>query len=137
MNAGDNAMDPNAVTAFVCVTCRGRDAENERPGRALFEAVSAGLRERAAADVTVTPVQCLSVCKRPCTVALAAPRKWTYVVGDLDQAIHVADVIEMTLRYAATEDGIIPWRERAQSFRKGVVSRIPPLGFMLHATDAV
>jgi predicted metal-binding protein len=136
MSAGDNAMNPNAFTVFVCVTCRGKDAETERPGRTLFEAISTGLRERASAGVTVTPVECLSVCKRPCTVALAAPGKWTYVVGDLDQALHVDDVIEMTVRYAATADGIIPWRERAQSFRKGVVSRIPPLGFKVHATDA-
>ena len=31
--------------------------------------------------------------------------------------------------YAATANGIIPWRERPQCFRKGVISRIPPLSF--------
>ena len=42
----------------------------------------------AAEGVAVQPVECLSVCKRPCTVALAAPGKWTYVVGDLDRETH-------------------------------------------------
>jgi predicted metal-binding protein len=121
-------MNHSAVTAFVCVTCRGEDAET-RPGRLLLDAVTAGLRAVAECGVTVTPVECLSVCKRPCTIALAAPGKWTYVVGDLDHQQHVDDIINTAVRYGTTADGIIPWRERPQSFRKGVISRIPPLGF--------
>lgn len=115
------------TTMFICTTCRGKDDDIQRPGRVLFEAVAAGLGGRAGSDITVLPVECLSVCKRPCTIALAAAGKWTYVIGDLDQQNHVDDVIEMAVRYAATVDGIVPWRERPQSFRKGVVSRIPPL----------
>jgi predicted metal-binding protein len=87
------------------------------------------LRSCADCDVRVTPVECLSVCKRPCTIALMAAGKWTYVVGDLDPEVHVDDVVSMAARYGLTENGIVPWRERPQSFRKGVVSRIPPLGF--------
>jgi predicted metal-binding protein len=60
---------------------------------------------------------------------LAAVGKWTYVVGDLHHQDHVDDVIAIAERYRTAEDGIIPWRERPQSVRKGVVSRIPPLGF--------
>jgi predicted metal-binding protein len=117
------------VTVFVCVTCRGQEGESERPGRMFFDAVTAALRAREACGVTVTPVECLAVCKRPCTVALAAPGKWTYVVGDLDHAAHADDVIAAALSFGAAADGIIPWRERPASFRKGVVSRVPPLGF--------
>ena len=58
-----------------------------------------------------------------------AAGKWTYVVGDLDPEVHVDDVVSMAVRYGLTDNGIVPWRERPQSFRKGVVSRIPPLGF--------
>jgi predicted metal-binding protein len=121
--------DGAGVTVFVCVTCRGRDVETERPGRMLFDAVTAALRAREACGVTVTPVECLAVCKRPCTVALAAPGKWTCVVGDLDHAAHAQDVIAAALSFGAAADGIIPWRERPKSFRKGVVSRVPPPGF--------
>ena len=39
------------------------------------------------------------------------------------------DVIAAALSYGATSNGIIPWKERPQSFRKGVISRIPPLNF--------
>jgi predicted metal-binding protein len=121
--------DRPSVTAFICVTCRGAGGDDERPGRLLFEAVTTSLRARTDCDVTVTPVECLSVCRRPCTVALMAAGKWTYVVGDLDPETHVDDVISMAVRYGLTDNGIVPWRERPQSFRRGVVSRIPPLGF--------
>jgi predicted metal-binding protein len=122
-------MGHAAVAVFVCVTCRGKDNDAERPGHLLFDAVTARFHGSAECAVTVTPVECLSVCKRPCTVALSAAGKWTYVIGDLNHEDHVDDVVAAVRRYAATEDGIIPWRERPQCFRKGVVSRVPPLGF--------
>ena len=36
-------------------------------------------------------------------------------------------MVDAARKFAATADGIIPWRERPLSFRKGVVSRTPPL----------
>jgi predicted metal-binding protein len=112
------------TTAFICVTCRGPAGDDDRPGRTLFDAVNARPRDPA---IIVTAVECLSVCKRPCTIALAGPGKWTYVIGDLDPEASVDDILAMAVRYTHTADGIVPWRERPQSFRKGVVSRIPPL----------
>jgi predicted metal-binding protein len=120
--------DGAAATVFVCVTCRGADPD-ARPGRTLFETVSARMRETAEGGITVVPVECLAVCKRPCTVALAAAGKWTSVVGDLDPSLHADDVVTAALAYGASENGIIPWRQRPASFRKGVVSRTPPAGF--------
>jgi predicted metal-binding protein len=89
----------------------------------------AALSERLAGaqDIALRAVECLSVCKRPCTVALAAPAKWTYVVGDLTRENHLEDIVLAARRYAASADGIVPWRERPLSFRRGVVSRTPPL----------
>ena len=94
-------------------------------GPGLFEALSERLVSEP--DIALKPVECLSVCKRPCTVALAAPGKWTYVVGDLDRESHLEDIVVAARRYAASAEGIVPWRERPLSFRKGVVSRTPPL----------
>jgi predicted metal-binding protein len=122
---GAPASHPD-VTVLVCVTCRNGEAEGERPGRLLYEA----LRARLAAEpltIKLTPVECLSVCKRPCTVALAAPGKWTYVVGDLDATTQIDDIVDAANRFAATTDGIVPWRERPKSFRIGVISRTPPI----------
>jgi len=115
------------VTLFVCVTCKHPDREGVLPGRALYDAVEARLADAAAQDVALRSIACLSVCKRPCTVAMTAPGKWTYVVGDLDAQASADDVLDAARKFAATADGIIPWRERPLSFRKGVVSRTPPL----------
>jgi predicted metal-binding protein len=49
------------------------------------------------------------------------------VVGDLDRKSHLEDIVIVARRYAASPEGIVPWRERPLSFRKGVVSRTPPL----------
>ena len=96
-----------------------------RPGPALL----AELREKLHGHlVRVEPVECLGVCKRPCTVAMIAPGKWTYVTGDLTAASG-ADIAAAAIAYAATTNGMIPWRERPVAFRKGLVARIPPLDF--------
>ena len=89
--------------------------------------VEARLANGAGGEIALRGVECLSVCKRPCTVALAGPGKWTYVVGDLDSYAGVDDSLDAAAKFAATDDGIIPWRERPLSFRRGVVSRTPPL----------
>jgi predicted metal-binding protein len=41
--------------------------------------------------------------------------------------VHLEDIVVGARRYAASSDGIVPWRERPLCFRKGVVSRTPPL----------
>jgi len=60
-------------------------------------------------------------------VALAAPDKWTYVVGDLSRESHLDDIVAAARRFAQSHDGLVPWRERPLAFRKGVISRTPPL----------
>jgi predicted metal-binding protein len=103
------------------VTCKSEEGEI---GAALYEALGPRLD---GGKVELRSVACLSVCKRPCTVALAAPGKWTYVVGDLGLMAHLEDIVTAASRYAAAPDGLVPWRERPLSFRKGVISRTPPL----------
>ena len=121
-------MDKADVTLFVCIACKSAEPDAENPGHALLDAVRARLADQSGLKIVIEPVDCLAVCKRPCTVALAGEGKWTYVVGDLT-ADSVEDVAAATLAYAATRNGMIPWRQRPQSFRKGVISRIPPLNF--------
>jgi predicted metal-binding protein len=115
---------------YVCVTCRALDAQDEtvRPGARLHQALAEALAQADGAlpPIRLMPVECLSVCKRPCTVAVAAPGRWTYVYGDLDPDTSVAAILDGLSRYGATPNGIVPWRERPDIFRKGVIARIPP-----------
>jgi predicted metal-binding protein len=115
-----------AVTIFVCVSCRDAADPEQRPGAAFIDALRARLSERELA-LQVEPVECLAVCKRPATVALSGPDKWTYVLGDLALDAHIDEVIDSARRFAESENGIVAWKDRPACFRKGVVSRTPPL----------
>ncbi len=115
----------------VCLTCRQRDAEGQvietgepRAGTRLHDALAAFVPDDA--PFILRGVECLSNCKRACTVGLTSPTRWSYVYGDLDPEASVDDIIAGATLYAGTEDGIVPWRERPQIFRKGVIARIPP-----------
>lgn len=117
------------VRILVCASCRvaGADPDAPRPGAVLAAGLVQALDAIGDASVTVETVECLSVCKRPCTVALAGEGRWTYVYGDLDPKDGVETLITFALQYRDTHDGIVPWRERAEAIRKGVVARIPPI----------
>lgn len=115
------------VTIFVCTACRQDDDVDSRPGQILLEELRARLPAHEQEIVAIEPVECLGVCKRPCTVALAAESKWTYVIGDLDAVGDVDELLTSARSFAARANGIVPWKERPNSFRKGVVSRAPPL----------
>ncbi len=123
-------MNDARTTVFVCVSCRvpveGGDTAFDKPGAALAEAIAAHLRDAGASEIDVRPVECLAVCKRPCTIAFAAKSKWTYVVGGIDAKVHAAEIASAAQSFAASADGIVPWKERPLSFRKGVISRVPP-----------
>jgi predicted metal-binding protein len=53
---------------------------------------------------------------------------WTYVFGGLDAA-NAADLIEGARLLAGAEDGILPWRGRPDILKRGLIARVPPIGF--------
>ncbi|MGU3362477.1 DUF1636 family protein [Methylobacterium sp. M6A4_1b] len=115
------------VTLYVCATCRATgDASEPRAGARLLAALQEAVSAGGHPGITVESVECLSVCKRPCTVAVASQGRWTYVYGDLDPVESAATILDGLALYAETPDGIVPWKARPQEFRKGVVARIPP-----------
>jgi predicted metal-binding protein len=125
-------MQDRETTILVCVTCREADAPLEpaceRPGARLHLALREAAMRRRNERIAIQPVECLSVCKRPCTIGFSAPRKWTYVYGDFAPDAGSAEaILDAAALYAATPDGLIPWNLRPQAFKKGVVARIPPL----------
>jgi predicted metal-binding protein len=75
----------------------------------------------------VHAVECLSNCTRGCTVALRGGDRWSYVYGNLNPETDVETLRDGAARYQAAADGLVPWRERSQHFRKNCIARIPPL----------
>lgn len=115
-----------AAVVHVCMTCKAGQpvAEGgEAPGAQLFAALTC---EPAPPGVTIVPVECLSACDHGCNIALMQPGAWSYVYGRLTLA-DVPEILRGAAAYAATADGIVPWRERPVIFRKQSLARIPPL----------
>ncbi|MFP1644631.1 DUF1636 family protein [Pontitalea aquivivens] len=119
-----------AATLYVCQTCRA--AAGDAPASGADDGLRPGARLVAALlsapvpeSVDIRPVECLSACSQGCSVALSAPGKWSYVYGRLSEA-DAAAILEGAARYAASADGLVPWRERPEIFRKQSLARIPP-----------
>ena len=116
-----------SVTLHVCTTCtpgRAVAEGDQAPGARLLAALR---RAGAPAGVRIEPVECLSACDHGCNIALTGPGRWSYVYRGLDPDRHVADILAGAAAYAATADGIVPWRERPVIFRKQSLARIPPM----------
>lgn len=115
------------VDLLVCVKCRrSREVTDdaERPGAVLHRTLSSeGLPD----GIRLMPVECLSNCSQGCTIALRGPGRWTYVFGNLDETLHLEAIVDGASRYRSAPDGIVPWRERPEHFRKNCIARIPPM----------
>jgi predicted metal-binding protein len=117
---------PASVELLVCTTCkRGQPVleGDEAPGQKLFQA----LQDKGMPDgVNLRSVECLSNCPRGCSLVLRGGERWTYIYGNFNETDHVDTIIDGATRYQATDDGLVPWRERPEHFRKNCISRIPP-----------
>lgn len=114
------------IEVLVCIKCRreGTDINEEaRPGTKLLNALEGA---NPPASVQIKAVECLSNCSRGCSVALRGPGRWSYVYGNLDENL-AETVLEGASKYQSTADGLVPWRERPEHFRKNCIARIPPM----------
>lgn len=110
------------IVVSVCTTCKP-EADEQALGPALLAATKAAIGDQR---VTVRAVQCLGVCKRAGTVAVTAPDGYTFVFGDLKGASGAAAIASFVNSYADANLGLVPWRQRPEAIRRGLVARIPP-----------
>jgi predicted metal-binding protein len=115
-----------SVKLHVCITCRAGQpvAEGDAtPGTRLYGVLT---ELGAPADVEILAVECLSACNQGCSISLSSNGRWSYVYGRMtvDDA---PSILAGAAAYAATPDGLVPWRERPEIFRKQSLARIPPV----------
>jgi predicted metal-binding protein len=117
-----------APQIYICVTCRraGEPDAEPRPGVLLAEAT-----EQAAAgtDVTVRRLRCLANCTRGPSIAMRCDGSWTYIFGGLDAA-DAGALVQGAMLLAGASDGTLPWRERPDVLKRGLIARVPPIDFM-------
>lgn len=122
-------------TLYVCVTCRGSGeavAGEPRSGARLLAAIEQGAMgsmgpAETTAGLAIVGVECLSNCSRSCSAAIAAPGKWTYVIGNLDPEQHASDILAFARQHSAHDLGLPVWRERPEHIRKNTIARVPPI----------
>jgi predicted metal-binding protein len=112
------------IVVSVCVTCKTAEG-GIVVGPDMLESVKAAVG--TSDHVQVRPVQCLSVCKRPATVAVTSADGYTFLFGDLQTESGTAALLSFVKSYQKSDYGLVPWRERAEVLRKGMVARVPPM----------
>jgi predicted metal-binding protein len=115
-------LRPGAATVWVCMTCRSNT------GAILADATVSAAAE--APDICVRRVRCLGNCSRGLSAAIRCEHSWTYVFGGLDASCDGPSLITGARLLAGAAEGILPWRERPESLKRGLVARIPPLHFI-------
>lgn len=112
------------VTVFVCITCGARpDGAAPTAGEALHAALAAAAADGA---ISVSPVKCLSNCKRALSAAVTRADGWSYVFGDLTEDA-ASDLLTGARLLSGSADGLMPWRGRPERLKRGMVARLPPL----------
>lgn len=124
----DTAHDPSRGRhkILVCLSCRPTDSD-DRPGLRLRDALRAALDSNpdlvAAFEVSGSP--CMAGCARPCTIAMRAEGKATWLFGDLDVCDDIADVVAFARQYLTLEDGWCRSAERPGKLAHSTLARIP------------
>lgn len=125
----DGSVDRNdaslysSTTIIVCHSCRlvAEPDAAPRPGSELYESI------REAAEGTgfnVKSVACLGNCRRGISVAMLRDGGWTYIFGDLNRD-SAEDVLAGAALFANSSDAFMPFRERPEALKRGLIARIP------------
>jgi len=113
----------------VCDTCafdrKNRTFEGRTGGELLaerVEALAAGL-----AQLEVRRHSCLMGCEHSCNIALQAHGKISYVLGNFrPTAEAAAGIVDYALLYAASEAGLVPFRQWPKAVKGHFIARLPP-----------
>ena len=80
----------------------------------------------AGSQLEVRPAECLSLCPRPCGIALSSVGKWTYLFGDQKPRESARSITELVSLYLNSESGLMPREQRPDALRASVLGRVPP-----------
>ncbi|MBD2294537.1 DUF1636 family protein [Anabaena sphaerica FACHB-251] len=121
-----------AHSLFVCKTCASVWQDGKRIGESGGQKLLQQIQELAQNwdlrdEFPIEEVECMSACNRSCVVAFAGQGKLTYLFGDLPVDGCAEAVLECASKYYNRPDGVLPWSERPEPLKKGILARIPSL----------
>lgn len=119
-------------TLFVCTTCATVWKDGKPQGTSGGEQLLENLNQlhqnwEFRDNFSIQEVTCMSACSHSCTVSFAAPGKYTYLFGDLPVQDSADAILKCAALYYTKPDGLLPWSERPEPLKKGILAKIPPL----------
>ncbi|MBD2451756.1 DUF1636 family protein [Nostoc sp. FACHB-152] len=131
VNTNSSSVAEHTHTLFVCKTCASVWQDGKRVGESGGQKLLHQIQQLAQdwelrEEFPIQEVECMSACNRSCVVAFAAKDKLTYLFGDLD-ADSSAAILECASQYYTKPEGLLPWSERPEPLKKGILAKIPPI----------
>ncbi|KAF3890384.1 MULTISPECIES: DUF1636 domain-containing protein [Nostocales] len=122
-------------TLFVCTSCASQWQDGKRIGESGGEKLLKTLQQHHQEwdlheEFIIQPVECMSACSRSCAISFASINKYTYLFGDISpnlSSVEILGVFECASKYHLHPQGLLPWAERPEPLKKGIVARIPPI----------
>ena len=107
------------VSIHICVNCTHPDAAKRQSGVAGGEAVinrlSARLDDDGLSDhFSVERVVCLGNCKKRCRVSVAAPSRWSWLIGEIASENDLDAFVVFPRAWLDGDAGLIPKDERSK-----------------------
>lgn len=117
-------------TLFVCKTCASVWQDGKRVGESGGQQLLQKIQQLAQNwelrdEFPIQEVECMSACNRSCVVAFVGKGKLTYMFGDLAVDDNASAILECASQYYKKSDGLLPWAERPEPLKKGILARIP------------
>ena len=124
-------MEKKIHRLFVCTTCASTWQDGKRIGKSGGDRLFAELLElhqnwNLKAEFLIEPVSCMSACSRSCVVSFSASGKYTYLFGELSESVATA-ILDCASSYHAHSQGNLPWSERPEPLKKGILAKIPTI----------
>ena len=77
--------------------------------------------------VEIKPAECLSICPRPCGIALSSDAAWTYLFGDQSPGVTTDQIVDCISTYLDSQNGYMPRANRPIALRASILGRVPPI----------
>jgi len=122
-------MELYKPTLSICLSCRdGREEIYMTRGGRRFakKLLNKNLLKK---QVNLRGINCMSNCKRACTISLTAKKSFTYIFGDIDpeNSEYSESLIELVSKYSLSSDGFLRRRDRPLLFQSSILGRLPPI----------
>lgn len=125
---------------FVCTTCGSQWQDGKRVGESSGQKLLQQVQQLAQDwelqhQFSIQGVECMSACSHSCVIAFAAEAKLTYLFGNLPVDSSASAVLECASQYYRKSDGLLPWAERPEPLKKGILAKIPVLKKIVATTE--